>query len=168
MIGRATISAPANAPMPADQTIGTGAATVDDLGDAGAAERADGRVGREAAAAPRPFRIPILLVAQVLGRHRIAGALREGGAMGGRIGDEDEAEIERQVQPFVAVGRPGVGLVRAVEQVAIFPARRHPQAERAIDMDPGVVFVRDPAECGTVPVGGLVQLRIARGRIKQY
>ena len=74
-----------------DEAFRKGAATLHDLGYSSAPERADRRIGRKAASAPRPFGIPILLIAQLSAGHGIARILREGGTMRGRMRDEHEA-----------------------------------------------------------------------------
>src|SRR5262245_38017363 len=68
--------------------------------------------------------------------------------MGSLVGDKDKAAIERQVQPFMAIRRPRVGLIGPLEKVAILLTGCHPQAKRAIDMDPGTMLMCDPTCLG--------------------
>src|SRR5271170_1179477 len=63
------------------QALGMGATTLDDDRNAGTAERGNRCISREPAAAARPLGIPVLLVAQLLARDRVARVLREGGAV---------------------------------------------------------------------------------------
>ncbi len=54
------------------------------------------------------------------------------------VADEGEAAVVRDVEPLVAVRGPRVGAFDAVHQVAEARSRRRPQAERPVDVDPGV------------------------------
>ncbi len=121
------------------------AAAVDDLRDPRAAESAHRGIDRKAAATPRPFGIPVLLIAKLLARDRIARLLGKSGAVRGGVGDENQAGIERHIQPFVRVGRPGIGRFRALQQMAIALAGRGPESDRAVDMDPSLCRVGDRA-----------------------
>src|SRR5215469_7934156 len=60
---------------------------------------------------------------------------------------KNEAAVERQIEPLVSIGRPGVGGCHAGEQGAISFARRCPQTESAVNMGPSV--------CGTRHAAGL-------------
>src|SRR5262249_29417956 len=79
-----------------DQASGMSAAAIDDLADSRTAERAHRRVDREAARTPRPFGIPVLLIAKFFKRDRISRVLRKGRAVGVRMLDENEAGVEWQ------------------------------------------------------------------------
>jgi len=57
----------------------------------------------KAPGAARPFGIPVLLIAQPVLRDRVARVLGEDGPVRRGVGDEDEARIEGQVQPFMPV-----------------------------------------------------------------
>ena len=68
------------------------------------------------------------------------------------MGHERIAAIERNVQPLVAVGGPGVGLLRSSEQVPVCGARGGPQPERAIDVHPSSVPFGDGDQRGEILV----------------
>src|SRR5204862_1103160 len=128
-----------------DQPLGMCAAALDDLGDPRAAERPHRRIDGKTAATPRPFGVPVLLVAQLLSRYRIARLLRKGGPMSGGVRNENETGVEWHVQPFVRVRRPGISAVRTRQQMAVTLAGGDPEADRTVDMNPSLGCVRDLA-----------------------
>ena len=67
----------------------------------------------------------------------------EGGAMGRWIRYEGVSAVEGDVEPLVAVGCPGVGGVGSVEEVAEARGGGAPEAEGAVDVDPGAVLLCD-------------------------
>src|ERR1700751_6366427 len=60
--------------------------------------------------------------------------------MGVRMSTEGEARVVRDVQPLVAVDGPGVGALRTAGEVAEPGARRRPEAERTVEMEPRTRF----------------------------
>src|SRR5579872_3438764 len=56
---------------------------------------------------------------------------------------EGVAAIEGNVEPFVPVGGPGIGLFHALDQVLVSRARGRPETESAVDVNPGAVAFRD-------------------------
>ena len=54
-----------------------------------------------------------------------------------RMRHEHQARIEREIQPLVSVGGPGIGALHAGKQASITRAGVDPQAEGAVDVDPG-------------------------------
>ena len=78
--------------------------------------------------------------------------------MRGWIGDEGEARVVRDVQPLVAVGRPGVGQLGARQQMPVRGARPRPEPEGAVDVHPGASRVRKLAGLPERVEGAGVQL----------
>ena len=78
-----------------------------------------------------------------------------------RVAHDGVAAVIRRLQPFVAVGRPGVGTLDAVRQGCGFGCGAGPQAECTVDMDPGAARLRqigdlaDGIEAAGVELAGL-------------
>ena len=135
-----------------------GTAPLDQVGDAGAAERADRRVHRKAARATREFRIPIQLIARTvgIGVDQVAGADAHRGLVSFRVSAERDPGVIRNVEPLVSVGRPRVRAIGPGDEVPQRRAGRGPQTKSAVDVQPRTRLVRD--------VGDLLQ-RIDRARV---
>src|SRR5271167_1042536 len=78
--------------------------------------------------------------------------------MGFAITHEGVAAIERNVEPLVAVGGPGVCAVGSVEEVAEAWAGRAPEAEGSVDVDPCAELFRDGYELHEVVEGADVEI----------
>src|SRR6266567_6801369 len=84
------------------QPPGVVAAVVDDMGDTGPSQRADGRVDREPTPAPRPFRVVVDLVAGagttcLGGADEVAGGNGHGGpALRGVGGRSEERRVGKE------------------------------------------------------------------------
>ena len=135
--------APSIAPMPWASACALLDQPVDERGHAVAAERAQRRPDRHAAGPPGELRHLLERVAgaavvldQVAGRARPS---RSAAACGS--GDDRDAAVVRDVERLVRVGRPGVGALEPVDEVAQPGRRRGPEPERAVDVDPGAVLV---------------------------
>ena len=57
------------------------------------------------------------------------------------FGYESVAGIVWDVEPFVAVGGPGIGVFHAVEEVAMRGARTDPESESAVQVNPCTVLL---------------------------
>ena len=79
------------------------------------------------------------------------------------MGAEGVAAVVGHVEPLVAVGRPRVGHLDAVGEVAGRRARRRPQPERAVDVHPGAVVV-GPGPATAMPARGRRRRRCSRCR----
>jgi hypothetical protein len=120
------------------EALGARAQAVDQLGHAFAAERAQRCVDGDAARAAGELGCPVHGLARAAGiLHDVGGGDRDRGAVRLAVPDEDDPAVERDVQPLVRVGRPGVGLLRAAHQVRAGGAGGGPQPERAVDVHPG-------------------------------
>ena len=145
--------------MPRTRSRARSAAALDQSGHAVASQFAEGGVGGEAAGAAGPFGGPVELVAGagiVVGE--IGGAVGEGGAVGVGVGDEGVAGIVGDVEPFVAVGGPGVGGFDAAQEMAEARGGGGPEAEGAVDVDPGAVAVGDRRSTRRRVVGADVEV----------
>jgi len=137
------------------------AGSFDQLGYAGGAKVPDGSVGCEAARTTGVLRIPIQLVACFGFVGEIGGVIGERCAVGGSIGNEGIAAVEGDIEPFVAVGDPGVGVFDAFEEVLESRTDGGPEAEGSVDVNPGVVSfcerneLREVVEGADVNVTGL-------------
>jgi len=116
------------------------AAAVDEVAEAGAAQRTQRRVERDPARAARELgcRLDVPRDVAVVGGEVVGGRRHRPALLVG-VGDDRDPAVVGHVEPLVAVGRPRVGLAKAVDQVAARAADRRPQAERAVDVAPGAV-----------------------------
>ena len=91
-----------------------GAGTLDQFGDAGAAERADRRVHGEAACATRELRVPIQLIARAvgIGVDQVARTDAHRGLVGLWVRAEHDPGVVGSVEPLMSVGRPRVARAR--------------------------------------------------------
>ena len=80
------------------------------------------------------------------------------------IAHRRESAVLRDVEPLVTVRRPAVRQLQAVHQCGIACTGAREQAERAIDMHPRVVRVRERHQRAKVVEGGRVEVR----RIQPY
>ncbi len=76
--------------------------------------------------------------------------MREGAVVGGAVADEGVAAVIGDVEPLVAVGGPGVGLLDPAEEMAVTIGGVEPETEGAVDVDPGVELVCERDEAGVV------------------
>ena len=77
------------------------------------------------------------------------------------VAHDRKAAIIRHLQPFVAVGDPGIGKLDAGGQMLQRWRGPRPQAERAIDMQPGVVRLGDRRDLGErIEVAGVDLARL--------
>ena len=67
----------------------------------------------------------------IAGHVEIGGAERHRGAKIGRVADEAQARIVGDVQPFVAVGRPGIGIGETRHQMSAMRERQRPTVPKA-------------------------------------
>ena len=114
------------------------AAAFDQSGHAGTAERAERRIDREPARPSGELRRPFIVVALAARTLQIGSRPRHGGTVGGGVAHECEPAVVGHIEPFVRVGGPGVRRGDTVEQVAEARARPGPEAERPVDVHPGV------------------------------
>ena len=68
------------------------------------------------------------------------------------MSNEREAGIERNIEQFVAVGGPGVGVLDAFDEMFVLGAGGGPQAESGVDVDPGLVRVSEGNQLGRAGV----------------
>ena len=66
--------------------------------------------------------------------------------MGARITHENEAAVEGDVEPLVAVGRPGVCLLDSGQEITKSRTDISPEAEGAVDMHPCAMLLRQRDE----------------------
>jgi hypothetical protein len=71
-----------------------------------------------------------------LGWRQVRGGLTHRRAMRRGVTDDDQTAVVWNIQPFVSVGRPGVRLLDAGDQLAQTRRRRGPETERAVDVQP--------------------------------
>ena len=67
---------------------------------------------------------------------------------GGGVAHDRDAAVVGGVECLVRVGRPRVGLVHTLDEVAQSGRGGRPQAERAVDVHPGPVVVGEPDRLG--------------------
>ena len=138
----------------------TGAAPVDDLGDAVAAERpergVDGEPTRPAGELGRPVelvaRASLVLLHEIRSRDAHRGPVRR------RVRAEGDAAVVGDVQPLVRVGRPRVRPLGASRQVAQRRARGGPEPERAVHVQPRPGGLRGVGDRREVVAGAGVDL----------
>ena len=119
------------------------AAAIDEVGDAFAAQRSQGRVYRDAAGAPGELRHPVDGVALGAARlHQIGGRHRHGRAMRLRVAHDRDAAVVGHVEPLVRIRRPRIRKLDAVGDAAHVAARACPKAERAVDVQPRTALAR--------------------------
>ena len=106
-----------------------GAAAFDEVGDAASPERADRGVDREAAGPPRELGRPVDRIAHalVLRLDEIRRGHGHCGAVCVLVRAERDPRVVRDVQPFMGVGRPGIGPVGTAQQVRRARARPRPR-----------------------------------------
>ena len=97
--------------------------------------------------------------------------MRHGCAMGIRVGDKRVAAIERNVEPLVSVGGPGIGSFDSGDEMFVARACGGPETEGSVDVNPGVIFFRERNESfeivhrADVYVAGLQENDCGSGRI---
>src|SRR5579871_2181464 len=111
------------------------AGSLDQVADAPSSELEQRGICDEAASAPRPFRVPVDLVARVRAGGDVRSADRHRGAMRDGISNERVAAIEWNVEPFVAVRCPRIRAFDSGDEMTIALARARPEPESAIDVN---------------------------------
>src|SRR5947209_19262971 len=113
------------------------AAAVDELLDAAPSEGAqggvDGNAARAAGELRRVFEWIALRAGGVLDVLRLHAHRR---AMRRRMASDGQAAVVRDIEPLVRVGGPGIRQLDAVDEMLAIGARRRPQSERAVDVQP--------------------------------
>ena len=104
------------------------------------------RVDRRRACAAREVRRPVAVVALAVVALQVARVDGDRREVRLGIADEHDPAVVRDVQRLVAVGRPRVGLVDAGDERRAGARSRRPQPERAVDVHPRVVAVRQVAD----------------------
>jgi hypothetical protein len=146
-------------------------ATIDQRRHAVATQFAQRRVCREATRASRPFRVPVKLISRFLSVRQVRGAVRHCRSVRRRVRYKGIATVERDVEPFVAIGRPRISFRQALRQATVMRAGRSPHPERAIHVNPGPVTpgegnqLLEWIECAEVDVAGLEQRYCGNRRI---
>ena len=108
-----------------------------------------GRLGHEVGGGPhRPAPVP----------DQVGGGEGHRGRVGPGVGAEHVAGVVGHVQPLVAVGGPRVGLLDPRGQMPGRGARRGPEPEGAVDVDPRPVLVSGLAGQGQVVAGARVHV----------
>ena len=77
------------------------------------------------------------------------------------LAHKGHAGIVRNIQPLVTIGSPGVGFEETAQQMGSLRGSGRPQAEGAIDVDPGSRF----PSTGTDLRGGIEGSRIHVARL---
>ena len=117
-----------------------------------APQRAKRRPGREAARAPR--RLGYEVAAAELAPGDLARQVRRRVRQRRRVNIGMRAEriagVVRDVEPLVAVARPRVGQLDAAHELGRARARRGPEPERAVDVEPRPGAVGRGGRCGEV------------------
>lgn len=122
------------------------AAALDHFAEAGAAEGEKGGPGVDTAGAAGGFRGALHGFDFSAGIEVAGGESHSAGESLG-IADEDDAAVIRDIEPFVAVGGPGIG--------GSIVGVRGPEAEGAIDMDPGIGLFGEGDEFGRIESAGV-------------
>src|SRR5262249_59048208 len=115
---------------------GAGTAALDHRANTAAAKMPERRMHGESASAPGEFRRPLEGIAFLVGLNEVRRGYGHGRAMRLRMRADDQAGVVRDVEPFVAVGGPGIGTVNAGDQVFELIAHACPESESAINMQP--------------------------------
>ena len=123
--------------QPGDNVPSQVTAALDDPGDPVASQASQGRIERDAAGPSRPLRPPLELIAHTLHVDLVRCRHGHGRSVGFGVGHKGDATVVGNVEPLVAVRRPGVGLLDPSDEVAEALAGGDPQAEGTIDVDPG-------------------------------
>ena len=136
------------------------AAALHHRSDALAPERADRRVDRESARTTGELRNPVHLVARCVrvGLLEIARPHRHRRSVRLRIGAEGDARVIGHIQPLVGVRRPRVRALDAGDEVAEPRRSGGPQAESAVDVQPGVSSLDGVRDRGHVVAGASVDV----------
>ena len=125
-----------------DETCAVIDPTIDEGRQAVAPQLTKRRVDRKPAGASRPLRVPVDLVPRRIFGHEVRIANRQAAQMGLAMPHGDEAAVLRHVQPLVAIRRPAVGQVDPRGERVEPRAGAGEQSERAIDVHPGAVAMR--------------------------
>ena len=126
------------APAAADRQIAAPDGSSDRRGPRRRSARATAaRRRRRSPRAARRLGRPVHRLARLVRRpHEIRRAHAHRRAMRRRMRGEDQAGVVGHVQPLVRVGRARVGALDAADVMAQSAARRRPQPERAVDVEP--------------------------------
>src|SRR5262249_53011010 len=102
------------------------AGAIHKVGDAGPSKLTQGRIGRDGAATPRPFRIPFDLITRAGYEFCVARLVRKRGAMRVGVGNERIAAIEWRIKPLVTIVGPRVRQFDPPQEVPVLGARSRP------------------------------------------
>ncbi len=143
------------------EAAGLAAIALDHFGQALTAEGADGGVDGHCAGAARFFRDEFVGVALRAGSDDVGGGERHGAAVGELVGAEDDAAVVGNVEPLVCIGGDGVGQLDATDQVEMGGRGGGPEAEGAVNVQPGTALLSqcgdfgERIDCAGVDVAGL-------------
>jgi len=112
------------------------ATALDEIGDPAATELAKRGPQREPASTARELGRVIEWIRHDRVAGQVLGAAAERPAMSLCIANERDPAVVRRVEPFMCVGRPRVGGLRAIDERATSRRDARPQTERAVEVHP--------------------------------